>query len=103
MRQLGRRLKTVMRISRPRLWGGPIGRAKGDWMIKDLCVVTGGAGFIGSNLVEELGRRGRLAVVIDDFADGTKWANVRHPNIHDLVPWTEASIWLDTHADQVGS
>jgi ADP-L-glycero-D-manno-heptose 6-epimerase len=70
-------------------------------MIKDLCVVTGGAGFIGSNLVDELAARGRLAVVIDDFSDGTKWANIRHANIHDLVSWTEAFGWLDRHADRV--
>ena len=70
-------------------------------MIKDLIVVTGGAGFIGSNLVEQLGERGRLAVVIDDFATPDKWANVRHPNIHDLVNWTEAFDWLDRNADRV--
>jgi ADP-L-glycero-D-manno-heptose 6-epimerase len=70
-------------------------------MIKDLTIVTGGAGFIGSNLVEQLGARGRLAVVIDDFAMPDKWANVRHPNIHDLVNWTEAFDWLDLNADRV--
>jgi len=70
-------------------------------MIKDLIVVTGGAGFIGSNLVEQLGERGRLAVVIDDFATPDKWANVRHANIHDLVNWTEAFDWLDRNADRV--
>jgi ADP-L-glycero-D-manno-heptose 6-epimerase len=71
-------------------------------MIKDLTIVTGGAGFIGSNLVEQLGARGRLAVVIDDFATADKWANVRHSNIHDLVDWTETFAWLDRNADRVG-
>jgi ADP-L-glycero-D-manno-heptose 6-epimerase len=70
-------------------------------MIKDLSVVTGGAGFIGSNLVEQLGERGRLAVVIDDFVTPDKWTNLRHPNIHDLVNWTEAFDWLDRNADRV--
>jgi ADP-L-glycero-D-manno-heptose 6-epimerase len=70
-------------------------------MLKDLVIVTGGAGFIGSNLVEELGRRGRLVVVIDDFATPDKWANVRHPNIHDLVNWTEAFDCLDRSADSI--
>ena len=70
-------------------------------MIEQLAVVTGGAGFIGSNLVEEMGRRGQLAVVIDDFAVPEKWNNVRHPNIHELVNWTEAFDWMDRHSDRV--
>ena len=63
-------------------------------MTRDLTIVTGGAGFIGSNLVGELGRRDRLVVVIDDFADGDKSDNLRHPNIHERVPWTDAFDWL---------
>ena len=33
-------------------------------------VVTGGAGFIGSHLVEELVRRGSSVVVVDDLSSG---------------------------------
>src|SRR5260370_8726117 len=33
-------------------------------------LVTGGAGFIGSNTVEELVRRGHTVVVLDDLSSG---------------------------------
>src|SRR5271166_2039021 len=33
-------------------------------------LVTGGAGFIGSNLVDELVRRGHQVVVLDDLSSG---------------------------------
>src|SRR5580704_14906312 len=40
-------------------------------------VVTGGAGFIGSNTVDELVRRGQDVVVLDDFSAG-KDENLKH-------------------------
>ena len=43
----------------------------------ELCVVTGGAGFIGSHLVEELVRRGRPVRVFDDFSTGLR-SNLAH-------------------------
>jgi len=33
-------------------------------------VITGGAGFIGSNTVDELVRRGHSVVVLDDLSSG---------------------------------
>jgi ADP-L-glycero-D-manno-heptose 6-epimerase len=42
-----------------------------------MIVVTGGAGFIGSNLVRELNRRGEHnVVVVDDLTDGRKFVNI---------------------------
>ena len=36
------------------------------------CLVTGGAGFIGSNLVDELIRQGHEVIVIDNLSTGNK-------------------------------
>ncbi len=43
----------------------------------ELTVVTGGAGFIGSHLVDELVRRGRAVRVFDDFSTGMR-ENLAH-------------------------
>lgn len=49
-----------------------------------MIVVTGGLGFIGSNLVHQLNARGREdIVVVDDFTDGHKMANVRDATLCD--------------------
>jgi UDP-glucose 4-epimerase len=45
--------------------------------MSELCLVTGGAGFIGSHLVEELVRQGRRVRVLDDFSTGLR-GNLAH-------------------------
>ncbi len=43
-----------------------------------MIIVTGAAGFIGSNLVKELNRRGRTDIlIVDDLKDGANYKNLR--------------------------
>lgn len=43
-----------------------------------MIIVTGGAGFIGSNIVKELNRHGRTDIlIVDDLKDGQNYKNLR--------------------------
>lgn len=60
-------------------------------------VVTGGAGFIGSNLVKSLNRRGITDVlVVDDLTDGTKFKNIVDCEI---VDYLDKNVFLDKLTD----
>ncbi|HUP90760.1 MAG TPA: ADP-glyceromanno-heptose 6-epimerase [Solimonas sp.] len=51
-----------------------------------MIIVTGGAGFIGSNLVLALNARGeRDILVVDDLTDGTKFRNLAEAEIADYM------------------
>ena len=51
-----------------------------------MIVVTGGAGFIGSNIVHGLNRRGEdNIVVVDDLTDGHKHRNLQLANFTDFL------------------
>jgi UDP-glucose 4-epimerase len=54
-------------------------------------VVTGGAGFIGSHIVDELVRRGVETLVLDDFSTGSR-ENLRHHSEEKLVKVYEGDV-----------
>jgi ADP-L-glycero-D-manno-heptose 6-epimerase len=60
-----------------------------------MLLVTGGAGFIGSNVVAALNDAGRSDVVVSDFLghDG-KWRNLAKRQLADIVPPAQLADWL---------
>ena len=51
-----------------------------------MIVVTGGAGFIGSNIVKELNRQGREDIlIVDDLKDGQNYKNLRGLKFFDYM------------------
>ncbi|MBS0578812.1 MAG: ADP-glyceromanno-heptose 6-epimerase [Proteobacteria bacterium] len=64
-------------------------------------VVTGGAGFIGSNLVAELAARGNEVVVVDWLRQDERWRNLAKHDVMDLVLPEALPAWLERHGDKV--
>jgi ADP-L-glycero-D-manno-heptose 6-epimerase len=60
-------------------------------------LVTGGAGFIGSNVVASLNEAGVRDIVVNDQLgrDDAKWRNLAKRQIADIVPPAELAKWLD--------
>jgi ADP-L-glycero-D-manno-heptose 6-epimerase len=60
-----------------------------------MLLVTGGAGFIGSNVVAALNDAGRTDVTVCDLLGHEgKWRNLAKRQLADVVPPTEVSAWL---------
>jgi ADP-L-glycero-D-manno-heptose 6-epimerase len=61
-----------------------------------MLLVTGGAGFIGSNVVAALNEAGRTDIVVNDTlgSDG-KWRNLAGRQLADFVPPGDLTRWLD--------
>jgi ADP-L-glycero-D-manno-heptose 6-epimerase len=67
-----------------------------------MIVVTGGAGFIGSNLVAALEERGETDIVVcDRFGTGEKWRNLAKRELRALVPPEHLFDFLNAHATEI--
>jgi ADP-L-glycero-D-manno-heptose 6-epimerase len=68
-----------------------------------MLLVTGGAGFIGSNLVAALNAAGRSDVVVCDLLGHEgKWRNLAKRQLMDIVPPSELMGWLQgRHLDAI--
>jgi ADP-L-glycero-D-manno-heptose 6-epimerase len=66
-----------------------------------MILVTGGAGFIGSNIAAALAERGTPVAICDRFRRGEKWRNISRLQLHDVVAPEALTQWLDANRDAV--
>ena len=65
-------------------------------------LVTGGAGFIGSNLVAALVARGTHHVVVcDSFGTDDKWRNIAKHPVFEIIPPEQVFDWLEFNRSQI--
>jgi ADP-L-glycero-D-manno-heptose 6-epimerase len=61
-----------------------------------MLLVTGGAGFIGSNLIGSLNDAGRTDIVVNDhLGTGDKWRNLGKRQLADVIAPADLFAWLD--------
>ncbi|MBV8306610.1 MAG: ADP-glyceromanno-heptose 6-epimerase [Gammaproteobacteria bacterium] len=63
-----------------------------------MVLVTGGAGFIGSNIVAALAGNGERVAVCDRLREADKWRNLSAVPVTDLVPPAGLPEWLAANA-----
>ena len=66
-----------------------------------MIVVTGGAGFIGSNVVAALVARGDDVAACDRMSEGDKWRNLEKSEIREVIAPEDLLAFLDTRAGAI--
>jgi ADP-L-glycero-D-manno-heptose 6-epimerase len=66
-----------------------------------MIVVTGAAGFIGSNIASALASSGRRVVVVDRLGSDARWRNLAKTELHDLVAPEALDRWLEAEGGAV--
>ncbi len=66
-----------------------------------MVLVTGGAGFIGSNLAAALAEQGIPVAICDRLRSGGKWRNIGKLELRDLVAPEQLESWLKAHTSAV--
>ncbi|MDB2613632.1 ADP-glyceromanno-heptose 6-epimerase [Chlamydiales bacterium] len=65
-------------------------------------VVTGGAGFIGSCVIQELNSQGfSNIIIIDDLGTDERWKNLVGKKFADIIPVEFTFDWFDHHEEEV--
>ena len=70
-----------------------------DLAANDLVLVTGAAGFIGSNVARRLAEEGRRVVACDWLGQKAKWLNLRGVLLHDVIRPEALTDWLEVQAE----
>ncbi len=65
----------------------------------DLILVTGAAGFIGSNVARMLAEEGARVVACDWFGRGSKWTNLQDVRLHDVIRPEALAQWLQVQTE----
>jgi ADP-L-glycero-D-manno-heptose 6-epimerase len=67
-----------------------------------MIIVTGGAGFIGSNLLAALEAAGEGELVVcDRLRDGLKWKNIAKRTLEDIIAPDALEAFIASHAGQI--
>ena len=68
----------------------------------EMIIVTGAAGFIGSNLVAKLNAEGYIdLLLVDDFSNATKNKNLENKNLTDKLDREKFFAWFEKNYQQV--